>query len=295
MVWCPYTGVETPLSECTAEHIVPLSLGGSDGFTVMVNAAVNARVGSEIDAALSTRDFLTAFRRRHFDARGHSNKAAEVKVRHAAYGPDSRPAQVTLKGAEGTRVWDARDRREVPEQELVGQEIQLNFTVQPFDRIRFVAKVALSAGYAIYNDLFRNTADHTAVRALMNAESAQEAKAVLTNSALRGQFELLPVSGNDLIAVQRDMALSATVGGSVVMAAPTAASVVFIVGILGQWVGMLNVPATTGQYPSGGDHDLGHVVLLVEGTTEHLAFREFLGRAVNTITDSSVPPEASDN
>jgi len=266
-----------------------LSLGGSNGFTVPVNAAINAQVGSEIDAALSTKDFLTMFRRRYFDARGHSNKVPEVKVRNATYGPDNRPAQVTLRGTEGTTLWDARERREVPEEELIGKTIQLKFTIQPYDRIRFMAKVALSAGFAIYGNLFRDTADHASLRTLMNAASLEEARQVLVDSNLRGFFEYWKVPEEEMLAVQRDMAVCATVDGSVVLAIPTDASVIFIVGILGQWIGMLNVPATTEKYPNDDPHDLGHAVLLVDGKTEHLSYREFLRRALEILTGEPIP------
>lgn len=284
LVWCPYSGVEVDHAACNPEHIIPLALGGSSSFTVPVDASVNAKVGSDIDAALSAKDFLTMFRRRQFDARGHSNKPPEVRVRSATYGPDRRPAQVTFGEPTGTTLWDARERREVTQQELAGEEIELKLTIRPYDRLRFMAKVALSAGYRIFGDLFRDTANHADLRALMNATSFDAAKQVLANTQLRGYFEYMPVEEKDALGVQRDQLMCATVDGSVVVASPTTGSILFIVGVLGQWVGTLNVPAKTDAYPNEGDHDLGHVVLLVDGRTEHISYREFAGRVLGKLT-----------
>ena len=284
LVWCPYTGVEVDRANCNAEHIIPLALGGSNGFTVPVDASVNAKVGSDIDAALSVKDFTTMFRRRLFDARGHSNKPPEVRVRAATYGPDQRPAQVTFGGPAGTTLWDAPERRELTEEELVGQNIALKLTIQPYDRLRFMAKVALSAGYRIYGDLFRDTANHADLRALMNAASLDEAKRALASTQLRGCFEYMPVEQKDALDVQRDQLMCATIDGSVVAVIPTTGSLIFTAGILGQWVGTLNVPATTDAYPNEGDHDLGHVVLLVDGHTEHISYREFAKRVYAKVT-----------
>lgn len=274
-IWCPYAGEEMDSAACNAEHIIPLSLGGSNSFTVPVSKTLNAEVGSAIDAALATRDVITMFRRREFDARGHSNKKPEVRIRNATYGADLRPAQVTLGGKDGTTVWDARNRLDVPEQELAGQGIQLKFTIKPFDRIRFVAKVALAAGYAIYGELFRTFADHADLRGLVHAKSLDAAKQVLVASNLRGCFDLYPVEPKDARQVQLEKVMCEAVSGSVVMSTPTNESVIFTVGVLGQWVGTMNVPAQTDSYPNDGIHDVGHVILMVDGKTERISLREF--------------------
>ncbi|MES2947513.1 MAG: hypothetical protein V4858_03130 [Pseudomonadota bacterium] len=289
MVWCPYTGVETDIAACNKEHIIPLSLGGSNGFTLPVDAAINARLGSEVDAALSDKDLLTMFRRREFDARGHSKIAPTVKVRNATYGPDSRPAQVTLRGKEGLTIWDARDRSEVPEENLPGTQMELKFIIDPYARMRFTAKVALAAGYEIYGELFRETADHASVRALMQAASFDDAKKTFSSLNMRGLFEHMPVADDQVHYVQMEKTACAAVAGSVVLARPMQDSVAFTVGILGQWVGMLNVPADTERYPYEGLHDLGHAVLLIDGKTERQPYREFVRRLLETMTGAPVP------
>jgi hypothetical protein len=56
-VYCPYTDLQLAESECSPEHIVPLSLGGTNGFELPVSASFNSKLGHEIDGAMAN-DFL---------------------------------------------------------------------------------------------------------------------------------------------------------------------------------------------------------------------------------------------
>jgi len=291
-IWCPYSGNYLNHEACSPEHIIPLSLGGSNAFTVMVSSELNAKAGSEIDAALATKDLGTMIRRREFSARGHSKQQPEVRIRTATYGTDQRPAQVTLRGQDGLTVWDAKERREIPEKELSGRPIHLRFLIKPYDRIRFVAKVALAAGYAIYGDLFRVTANHNDLRALMQAGSIRSAKKVLTSSNLRGCFDLYPIEKKDVHETRLQKKMCETVEGSVVITIPTTTGVLFTVGVLGHWVGTLNVPAVTDSYPIDEAHDLGQVTLLIAKQMEKISYRDFAKRMLEELTHQA--PFASD-
>ena len=59
-VYCPYTDRELPESKSSSEHIIPLSLGGVNGFEIPVDATFNSILGSEIDGKLAT-DFLWGY------------------------------------------------------------------------------------------------------------------------------------------------------------------------------------------------------------------------------------------
>ena len=67
-IYCPYADRDIPISESTAEHIIPLALGGLNTFTLPVSANFNSQVGSEIDGALAN-DFLVMCRRDKHGAR----------------------------------------------------------------------------------------------------------------------------------------------------------------------------------------------------------------------------------
>jgi hypothetical protein len=77
-MYCIYTDKEISHKEATKEHVIPLSLGGSDEFVISVDRNTNAEIGSKIDGALAN-DVGMQFLRKAHDLRGHSNK--EVKGR----------------------------------------------------------------------------------------------------------------------------------------------------------------------------------------------------------------------
>ena len=273
MVWCPYTDKEIDASATTPEHIVPLALGGVNAFTIPVDSAFNSSVGSEIDGVVAN-DFLTLVRRRELDARGHSNKPPQVTVRKALFGTSDRPAQITFRGQEGLAVWDAKDRRYLPEHEIAGQSMSIHLDIKPFDRLRFLAKVALSTGYFVYGEQFRNRLAHEELRALMNANS-KTSRAALEHSKLRAYYEFSQIAEAHLRQAQLDSFMCDSVRGSCVLSIPGPKNVGFVIGILGKWVGTLNVPADTTDFPLDGAHDLGHVVLLTDGTMERASYRQF--------------------
>jgi len=74
MIYCPYTNKDISESETTSEHIIPLSLGGINGFEIPVCKIFNSNVGSKIDGALAN-DFLILMKRNELDVRGHSKKS----------------------------------------------------------------------------------------------------------------------------------------------------------------------------------------------------------------------------
>ena len=73
LICCPYTDQELPKSKTNSEHIIPLALGGVNGFNVHVDRDFNSQLGSELDGSLAN-EFLWALRRTEYDARGHSGR-----------------------------------------------------------------------------------------------------------------------------------------------------------------------------------------------------------------------------
>ena len=61
---------------------------------------------------------------------------------------------------------------------------------------------------------------------------------------------------------------------SVVGLIPTRSSVIVFVGVLGIYVGLVNVPADTSEFPLDGTHDLGHVMALRDGKIERQSLRD---------------------
>ena len=267
LIYCPYTDQAIPESQSSPEHIVPLSLGGVNGLEIPVDAEFNSQVGSKLDGALAN-EFLFALKRTKFDARGHSGKKPVALIRTATYGDDSRPAQAQFHSKRGMRVWDSRDREfkeRVPRFEItVSIDIDLP--------VRFVAKVALAAGYFVYGDLFRQHVDHRQLRDVMNTDLR---KLDLTRSpedlglghlTLRVDSYLHEVIEESDVGSAFRRAFCSSAGTSVVMLIPGDNCFKVSVSILGQYVGMVNVPAETEKFPNYGDYELGHV-LAASGNT----------------------------
>ena len=258
LIYCPYTDQAIPESQSSPEHIVPLSLGGVNGLEIPVDAEFNSQVGSKLDGALAN-EFLFALKRTKFDARGHSGKKPVALIRTATYGDDSRPAQAQFHSKRGMRVWDSRDREfkeRVPRFEItVSIDIDLP--------VRFVAKVALAAGYFVYGDLFRQHVDHRQLRDVMNTDLR---KLDLTRSpedlglghlTLRVDSYLHEVIEESDVGSAFRRAFCSSAGTSVVMLIPGDNCFKVSVSILGQYVGMVNVPAETEKFPNYGDYELG--------------------------------------
>ena len=79
-MYCIYSGKEIDDQDTNIEHIIPLSLGGSNDFTINVSEKLNSYLGSKIDGKL-TQDFLVNMDRVHYAGKGHSKKEAKLNIR----------------------------------------------------------------------------------------------------------------------------------------------------------------------------------------------------------------------
>lgn len=114
MIYCPYTDSDLASEHCSSEHIVPLVLGGTNGFEILVCAAFNSKVGTEIDGALAN-DFLTLSKRNRHDIRGHNGKRPLHIVKNAHNAETGDPLQVHLDQLDGLKVWDPKEKRFITE------------------------------------------------------------------------------------------------------------------------------------------------------------------------------------
>lgn len=269
-IYCPYTDQEINEGETSKEHIIPLSLGGVNGFEIPVNSVFNSQVGSSLDGALAN-EFLVSFRRTRYNARGHSGKEPVATIKKATYG-DGRLAHVHFHQKRGLRVWDVRERKL---KQFTGP-VRVETTVSVDLPIRFTAKVALGAGYYVYEHLFRKYVDHRQLRDVMNIDpvilqvSKSRSSRGLEHLTLRvdGYFSE-PSSG--ILRVVREFC--SAVNGSVVVLMLGDSCLGVAVGILGQYVGMVNVPANTVSFPNHGDYRWGHVVTIVGGEVWRRSWR----------------------
>lgn len=276
-MYCIYLDKDIDQKDMNREHIIPLSLGGANGFEIHVDSQTNATMGSDVDAAIAN-DFFMSFPRREYDARGHSNKQPFPLAKKSKLASSDKPVQVAFK-KEKIEVYSPIDRRTLDESEVAGETFQSTFKLDPYSRMRFTAKVALSAGYFIYGDLFRNNVKHNEIRMLMNFDRSTADRKDFEGLDTKGWFWPFPVEEKDKNEYQLYQFLGSHLESSFVLAIPGPSNLGLIVGILGQVVGIINVQAETDDFPVGNDHDLGHLVSTKDGKMTRMSYRELARNA----------------
>jgi hypothetical protein len=254
-IYCPYTDRDMPLSETTPEHIIPLALGGMNGFTIPVSKDFNSRVGSEIDGTLAN-DFLVKSKRDKHGVRGHSRKHPENVDPNASNAETGEPLHVTLGQVRGLRLWDPKQKRDVTGQ---GQKVTFNFKIDLDATHRFVAKVALSAGYLTYGEHFRKHVKHEDFRKIMNQRPTEMGDLLKTIEAQCDDRFLEPESINQKIL---RMMVTGFAPHSVIALIPNSRSLSVVVGVLGDYIGMLSVRADTKTFPNDGEFRQGQFFVL---------------------------------
>lgn len=272
LVYCPYSDREIPEAEASLEHIIPLSLGGDDRLTIRVDRQVNSQVGHDIDGPLAN-DFLLSQRRAQYDARGHSGKEPEFVVKKA-YDADSGAPLQAIFGNRRLRLRDPRTGLEVPLGGSITMSMRSNMLDLP---TMFVAKVFLSAGYLVYGDHFRQAVEHRHARLILRGPNNLSPAELEGNQARIFAPLYGPENGQDeFFRIQEWICES--ILGSVVVLAPTSTSLRVFVGVLGMYLGMVNVPADTSCFPRTGDFALGHACILSNGNVLRWSFRRLLER-----------------
>ena len=276
MAWCPYTDEDLDVGGTTPEHIIPLSLGGSNLFCIPVDADYNSRVAAKIDAAVAN-DFLVSFRRRAFGTAGHSGKEPSVILRNSKLTDSGNPIHVTLRGEELPIIFDHKSRKILEDKDMLGKKFVSQLKFEHLAYIKFTAKVALSAGYYIYGEIFRNCVAHHELRLLMNY-SYGNSESPFSSGHLRVYDKFCEVKESDRVECDTHKFMCSTVNGSCVLVIPCTENVIFIVGVLGEWIGTVNIAADTKSFPLDGEHDLGHAVILEDKKKVTLSYREFARR-----------------
>lgn len=288
-MYCIYTDAEVAPEDGNRDHVIPLSLGGANDFTVWSDTDYNSKVGSAVDGAIN-KDFFVGPALVASGVKGYNRKVAAPRVRKATI--DGRPAQVTLTG-QGFKVWDARERRALSDEETAGSEITLSFNVHAFTALRFIAKVALGGGYAIYGEPFRRAVDCAALRRVIDLEvEAAKVDPIIRNSGFiacdRWHSDSQAGRPSYLYRV-----LCEQVSRSILICEVFTNGIAFHVGVVGEFIGTLFCPGDTSGLPNDEDHEGGHVVVLAPGATERLAFHDLLGDLQAAMAEMGEPdPDA---
>lgn len=131
---CIYAGAELKLDDLelkpSPEHIIPLSLGGSNGFvTNDVSVKANNRAGKEIDDRVVSL-FPVAILRNRFRLAGHRKKVPDIRMEGSFLDMESHPAATMVIDADGSVGFDVKGT-----QTSEGQAIQISGTEEWVKRI----------------------------------------------------------------------------------------------------------------------------------------------------------------
>lgn len=255
-------------SDMSKEHIIPTSLGGLNSFCIQADRKFNNDVGAAVDGAIAN-DFLMLFSRDRAEAKGYSKRKPEPRAKRATL-EDGTEVQVTF-AKDGLRIFNSRERRYLNSSERSNRIIQVDgLTLDLNADIKFVAKVALAAGYFAYGDFFRLGVQHHHARQILNAESLVD---IRPDVRLYTRFQ----SAEDLYDPTNLHLFKSIVEFSkcsCVMLIPGNRCFGVVVGILGEFMGMINIPADTADFPNSGDYALGHCIFLKDGIAQRISFRE---------------------
>lgn len=263
LVYCIYSDKKIPKSESSLEHILPLSLGGVNAFTVPVSRKLNSEFGHSIDGAFSN-DPLITLRRAKKDSRGHNNSPVMAKWRR---GSDDKgnPIQ-TIISKDKLSFFDAKLRRYLTDEESAGRAFKSQFKIEQFVRLPFSAKVALGTGYFLYGEAFLQHACHGELRSLLKPFQSIE-DAVLRDSRIlyfdrindpdRWRHDLKHRVIEQIIQVNDCSAVVVLVNGG---------SLAFIIGILGEWQATISVPADGVKFLATDDPGLPQILLFKNGS-----------------------------
>lgn len=268
MIYCPYTNNELTEPETSPEHIIPLSLGGIDNFTIPVCKKFNTLVGSKIDGALAN-DFLVLLKRKELDTKGHNKRPPKVYLKKSINTQTGKPIQLVFDKDKGLMVWCPISKEFLNDAHEFHTTLKIDTTLP----IRFVAKTALSAGYYAYGDYFKNFVDHEELRFIMqfDPQNDQERLKSLKTRAY-DRFSPSVTETEIFIAICSDLPK----GSSAIALIPGPANIGIFVWILDSYIGTLNVPADTSSFPNDGHYDLGHFICIQNGALKRQSIRAVL-------------------
>lgn len=255
------------------EHIIPLALGGCNGFCIQVDKEKNSMLGSKIDGKFSN-DFLISSLRRHKNLKGHSGKEPTTKLVKTKIQGSDKPVQLNFIGKK-SHFYDPVKRRVLDKEETQGITFQSQIKFDLDIRMRFTAKVLLAAGYYLFGDTFKEHADHGSLRKLMNYKISE------TKETIKD----LPVGIMDDLHIieDRDKGLKAifelmcnAINGACVIFFICTENIIGTVGIGGKYIATINFKAQTEYFPKDDHFRQGHILGIQENQLKRSSFYDFL-------------------
>ncbi|MGL4579866.1 MAG: hypothetical protein ACRCVP_13340 [Shewanella xiamenensis] len=276
--YCIYTDSQT--DDPSPEHIIPLSLGGHNDFSISVDRKFNNDIGSKVDGKFSS-DFLVLFERDRAGAKGYSGKHPKPVVKNAIL-DDGRPVQAIF-GNDGLKIFDLKNKTMLPDSESKGRTIDCrNITIDIDIDLMFVAKVALSSGYFVYGDVFQECVETDEFRKIMNLDKKNLPKD--SRARVYSRFHD-PETEDEMFHILKIM--TEMCGCSSVIIVPSVASFGVAVSVLGKFVGFISVPCDSSKLPNEEMYKYGHCVYLQNNEVKRCSFDHARLKLLDLISDNN--------
>lgn len=262
-IYCIYTDTEIERNKSNPEHIIPLALGGSNKFTILVEAVKNSELGSAIDGKLAN-DFLMTLIRSKKGFKGHNKTEVTPTLKKTKIGRENPtdPAQIIFN-KEKVEIFSHKNKRLLSDEEVRNVTIESSFGFERFLRICFNSKVLLAAGYFIYGDIFRKYADHTSLRKLMNL-NITETESSIKNLPLKIYDPFHKLSDENKAWATTFKFMCELASGSCVIFMLTQENIIGSVGIGGEYLGSIVFNAKTEFFPNEDDFRLGQTIVILD-------------------------------
>jgi len=258
MNYCPYTDQDLEYSKVNSEHIIPLSLGGVNGLEIPVCKKFNSYAGSNIDAKIG-QELVVQSKITQLKVKGHSGKIPAMYYKNAHDAKSGLPLQVRITKDEGIelRAPYVPDGVAHPK----GEEIKFSTTSDLDIWLKYVAKIALSAGYFTYGELFRNNVNTTELRTIMTKSHDE---LIVHEPKIMAHAHYLYLEEFEEVKIYKQ--ICKMIGDySCIGIVHSNNHITIFTGILGVYIGMIRVEANTKEFPNEGKYSWGHFMSAVNG------------------------------
>ena len=264
--WCVYTGNWYAASDMTNEHVIALSIGGHDSFTIRTSRSGNDRANQTLDEKVKGLPLIASFRG-HYQFRGHRDNRPLVrwpsKLGDLNVNLDLSDEAIRVESFRSKGQHAINFRRAAGEADTFSSTFSLDLNLL----LRFGCRLALGSAYFLFGDTFRNYGYHEELRKLMNSPAAvQDLRFRLANKKGPGFWAVsCPESSLTLgplgplwkaLLSQQDRHCFFTLH--------TVAEIVLGISLFGglfRWY--FNIANDTDRFPIGGEFELGSATEIV--------------------------------
>jgi hypothetical protein len=257
--WCVYTGRWHAAADMSDDHVIPLSLGGSDAFVVRASREGNAQINRELDEPFKAHPFVANMRRIR-KMGGRRGKVPVVhwpaKIRGHSTRINFSTKQITAETFRKGHPLGINSSRPVR-----GERFQASIDFDLDQVMRFGCRLALGAAHFFFRDTFREHGFHEQLRGLMNSPTAlRDHEFQIVNNLTGGFWAVSWPKANTFPEPVWD-AMCKRSQGHLVFTDHSVQGIRLGISLFdGFFRWFFNLTATPRRFPIGGDFEQGAVI-----------------------------------